>query len=53
MMQWVENPQALIVDIWGFWKEMRHKSENGYFTYEEARRLSSEEAAKFPHKEAV
>lgn len=53
MMQWVENPEALIVDIWGFWKEMRHKSENGYFTYEEAMSLSYEEAERFPHKEAV
>jgi UDP-N-acetyl-D-mannosaminuronic acid dehydrogenase len=53
MMQWVDNPEALIVDIWGFWKEMRHRSENGYFTYEEARRLSCEEAEKFPQKEAV
>jgi UDP-N-acetyl-D-mannosaminuronic acid dehydrogenase len=35
LMEWVENPGALIVDIWGFWEEMRHRSANGYFLYKE------------------
>jgi UDP-N-acetyl-D-mannosaminuronic acid dehydrogenase len=35
LMEWVENPGALIVDIWGFWPEMRHLSSNGYFLYKE------------------
>jgi UDP-N-acetyl-D-mannosaminuronic acid dehydrogenase len=35
LMERVENPGALIVDIWGFWEEMRHASHNGYFYYKE------------------
>lgn len=35
LMEWVENPGALMVDIWGFWDEMRHDSDNGYFYYKE------------------
>lgn len=35
LMEQVGNPGALIVDIWGFWDEMRHLSSNGYFVYEE------------------
>jgi UDP-N-acetyl-D-mannosaminuronic acid dehydrogenase len=35
LMEWVENPGAIIVDIWGFWPEMRHLSANGYFLYKE------------------
>lgn len=31
LMNTVGNPDAWFVDIWGFWSEMRHKSENGYF----------------------
>jgi UDP-N-acetyl-D-mannosaminuronic acid dehydrogenase len=38
LMEWVENPSALLVDIWGFWEEMRHRSRNGYFYYEEVLR---------------
>jgi hypothetical protein len=34
-MEWVENPGALLVDIWGFWDEMRYLSSNGYFLYKE------------------
>ena len=30
------NPNCLFVDIWGFWKEMRHCSQNGYFFGKEA-----------------
>jgi hypothetical protein len=44
IMRQVGNPEALIVDIWGFWKEMRHRSRNGYFSYEEAIRSSYKEA---------
>jgi hypothetical protein len=40
VMQRVENPEALLVDIWGFWDEMRHRSNNGYFRYREAVGLS-------------
>jgi UDP-N-acetyl-D-mannosaminuronic acid dehydrogenase len=36
IMRRTENPEALIVDIWGFWEEMRYRSNNGYFSYEEA-----------------
>ena len=35
IMEHVENPGALVVDIWGFWDEMRHSSQNGYFNYKE------------------
>jgi UDP-N-acetyl-D-mannosaminuronic acid dehydrogenase len=35
LMEWVGNPGALLVDIWGFWPEMRHLSANGYFLYKE------------------
>jgi UDP-N-acetyl-D-mannosaminuronic acid dehydrogenase len=35
LMEWVENPGALLVDIWGFWDEMRYLSSNGYFLYKE------------------
>jgi len=35
LMEKVGNPGALIVDIWGFWDEMRHASKNGYFNYKE------------------
>jgi UDP-N-acetyl-D-mannosaminuronic acid dehydrogenase len=35
LMEWVENPGALLVDIWGFWPEMRHSSANGYFLYKQ------------------
>ena len=38
LMEWVEKPSALVVDIWGFWEEMRHRSRNGYFYYEEVLR---------------
>lgn len=27
----VNNPNCLYVDIWGFWEEMKYKSNNGYF----------------------
>lgn len=53
IMQRVENPEALIVDIWGFWDEMRHKSKNGYFSYKEAIKLSYEETMRFAYKEAI
>jgi UDP-N-acetyl-D-mannosaminuronic acid dehydrogenase len=35
VMELVNNPGALIVDIWGFWDEMRYSSDNGYFFYKE------------------
>ena len=38
LMELVGNPGALIVDIWGFWDEMRHASDNGYFNYKEVLR---------------
>ena len=34
----VENPGALVVDIWGFWSEMRYRSKNGYFSLREVTR---------------
>jgi UDP-N-acetyl-D-mannosaminuronic acid dehydrogenase len=27
----VDNPACWLVDLWGFWTEMRHRSDNGYF----------------------
>jgi UDP-N-acetyl-D-mannosaminuronic acid dehydrogenase len=27
----VKNPECWFVDLWGFWREMRYKSDNGYF----------------------
>jgi hypothetical protein len=27
----VGNPDCWFVDLWGFWSEMRHRSDNGYF----------------------
>jgi len=38
LMERVGNAGALIVDIWGFWDEMRHASDNGYFLYKEVLR---------------
>ena len=35
VMEHVGNTGALVVDIWGFWDEMRHASRNGYFYYKE------------------
>jgi UDP-N-acetyl-D-mannosaminuronic acid dehydrogenase len=34
----VGNPGALVIDIWGFWEEMRHRSKNGYFSIKEVMR---------------
>lgn len=48
MMRRVGNPEALLVDIWGFWDEMRHKSNNGYFLYKEV-----EETIDLSYEEAV
>ncbi len=31
IFDFVNNPNCLYVDIWGFWEEMKHKSDNGYF----------------------
>ncbi|HZH97410.1 MAG TPA: nucleotide sugar dehydrogenase [Fimbriimonadaceae bacterium] len=31
----VNNPECLFVDLWGFWREMRHRSQNGYFLAKE------------------
>lgn len=31
----VDNPECWFVDLWGFWPEMRHKSQNGYFQAKE------------------
>lgn len=31
LMRHVDNPNCLFVDLWGFWTEKRHNSENGYF----------------------
>jgi UDP-N-acetyl-D-mannosaminuronic acid dehydrogenase len=38
IMELVENPDALVVDIWGFWNEMRYCSKNGYFSFKEVMR---------------
>jgi UDP-N-acetyl-D-mannosaminuronic acid dehydrogenase len=31
MMAAVGNPGCWFVDLWGFWTDMRHRSDNGYF----------------------
>ena len=31
MVETVDNPHCIFVDIWGFWPEMRDASRNGYF----------------------
>lgn len=36
----VDNDDCLFVDIWGFWPEMRGRSENGYFTAKQIVRTS-------------
>lgn len=48
VMQRVKNPEALVVDIWGFWDEMRYRSNNGYFRYEDY-----EESTRYTYKEAM
>jgi UDP-N-acetyl-D-mannosaminuronic acid dehydrogenase len=48
VMQRVKNPEALVVDIWGFWNEMRYRSNNGYFRYEDY-----EESTRYTYKEAM
>jgi UDP-N-acetyl-D-mannosaminuronic acid dehydrogenase len=53
IMREVENPEALLVDIWGFWDEMRHKSKNGYFSGKEAIEPSYEEVLGLSYKEAM
>ena len=35
IVELVENPGALVIDIWGFWSEMRYRSSNGYFLCKE------------------
>ena len=37
LLDLVDNDECLFVDIWGFWKEMRGRSENGYFGARQAR----------------
>lgn len=27
----ISNPNCYVIDIWGFWEEMKHKSQNGIF----------------------
>jgi UDP-N-acetyl-D-mannosaminuronic acid dehydrogenase len=44
LMRVVENPAAFLVDIWGFWDEMRYSSSNGYSRYEEVAGLAYKEA---------
>lgn len=53
MLRRVANPDSLIVDIWGFWEQMRHTSRNGYFYCEEAVRALYEDTTKLPYEEAV
>jgi len=48
VMQQAENPEALVVDIWGFWDEMRHRSKNGYFRYGDY-----EQITRFAYREAM
>jgi UDP-N-acetyl-D-mannosaminuronic acid dehydrogenase len=36
----VKNQNCLFVDIWGFWPEMRHTSNNGYFLANEVKGAS-------------
>jgi UDP-N-acetyl-D-mannosaminuronic acid dehydrogenase len=35
IMELAKNPDALVVDIWGLWDEMRYRSKNGYFLLRE------------------
>jgi UDP-N-acetyl-D-mannosaminuronic acid dehydrogenase len=53
IMRRVENPEALIVDIWGFWHEMRHQSKNGYFSYREALEHLYNDSTDLFYKEAM
>ncbi|MBA3353867.1 MAG: nucleotide sugar dehydrogenase [Blastocatellia bacterium] len=54
IMRRVGNPESLIVDIWGFWDEMRYRSNNGYFSYKEAAsHVYEEEAVRFSYEEAM
>jgi UDP-N-acetyl-D-mannosaminuronic acid dehydrogenase len=41
IVELVGNPDALIVDIWGFWSEMRYGSRNGYFSLKEVAQNAS------------
>ena len=51
MMRRVENPQTLVVDIWGFWEEMRYRSSNGYFSLRGS--MKSTRKHRFAYKEAM
>ena len=53
IMRRTGNPQALVVDIWGFWEEMRHKSHNRYFTCDEAVEASFDETKSLDYQEAI
>lgn len=35
IVQTVDNPDCWMVDLWGFWPDMRHRSRNGYFQAKE------------------
>ena len=39
IIEFVSNDECLFVDIWGFWDEMKHKSQNGFFLAKEARTI--------------
>lgn len=43
IMDLVDNPDCVYVDIWGFWDEMRHASANGVFRGAQAQRRSSDD----------
>lgn len=40
ILKQVDNPNCWFVDIWGFWAQMRHSSNNGYFQANEVKSAS-------------
>jgi UDP-N-acetyl-D-mannosaminuronic acid dehydrogenase len=37
LLRAIDNPDCWLVDLWGFWSEMRYRSQNGYFQAKEVR----------------
>lgn len=40
----VDNPDCLVCDIWGFWEEIKYKSDNGYFFMDSIASTTAEHA---------
>jgi len=38
----INNDQAVLVDLWGFWDEMKYRAQNGVFTAQQARQALRE-----------